>query len=297
MKTKLISMALCALLLTGCTAPVQAEPEPTLRMTVVSASDAFAEMMEAQAGNEILINAADNLEDADGEITLLYMPEAEDVENIAGSGVVMTDDDSILPQNVAAVSIDNDAAVRAAWDALYSYPTHSSPIRLLTLTEGEDGPSREIFQEMLEAGKLQDKGSYIRSINEQTPEEWMTEALGSVAVGLLDTIYAETEELAIAAYDALKAAERNDSVEVICPVMTDKLIELMVEDHWSMGICVGASMKEGAEAMLKLAEVLAGTGEAQSVVLEPMVIYSDDVKALVDSGITDIQDIIGALMG
>ena len=81
MKTKLISMALCALLLTGCTAPVQAEPEPTLRMTVVSASDAFAEMMEAQAGNEILINAADNLEDADGEITLLYMPEAEDVEN------------------------------------------------------------------------------------------------------------------------------------------------------------------------------------------------------------------------
>lgn len=296
---KIISLILAVAVLTGCTAPVQAEPEPTpipMKMTVISASDDFSDMVEAQAGSEVQISAADNAEDADWDVTLLYMPETGKLNEIEGSGVVLTDDPALIPEDVSTVAIDNDAAVQAAWDALYTYPAHSTPIRILTLTESGAGLSREIFDIMLAEGKLQDKGNYIHSQSEQSPEEWVAERLADVPVGLLDTIYADTQELAIAAYNALRAAERNDSVEVICPVLSEALIELMVEDHWSMGVCVGVSMKEGVEAMLELAEELVETGEAKTVSLEPKVVYSDDVKALVDSGVTDIAEIMNAIV-
>lgn len=296
---KMISLALAAMLFAGCGAPVQAEPEPTpppVRMTVISAAEDFADMVAEQAGIEVEINAADNIEDADFDVALLYMPDADEVNSIAGSGVVLTDDPALIPEEISTVTVDNDAAVRAAWDALYTYPTHSTPIRLLALTESGAGLSREMFYTMIAEGKLQDKGSYIASQNEQPPEEWVAQRLADIPVGLLDTIYADTEELAIAAYNALRAAERNDSVEVICPVLSERLIGMMVEDHWSMGVCVGISMKQGAEAMLELAEELVNCGETGSRSLEPTVVYSDDVKALVDSGVSDISEIMDAVL-
>ncbi|MBQ2985130.1 MAG: hypothetical protein IJD61_01775 [Clostridia bacterium] len=300
-KIKIIACLLALAMLSGCTEMVydETEPAPTpmpLRMAVVAATDtdAFSRAVERSAGNEIMISAADNIKDADFDVTLLYMPDPGILSATTGCEVVLTDDADHVPENVSAVAIDNDAAVRAAWDALYTYPSHSTPIRILTLTEGGAGLSREMFETMLTEGKLQDKGNYIGSHSQQEPEEWVSQRLQDIPVGLLDTIYAETEELAIAAYNALRAAERNDSVEVICPVLTDRLIELMVEDHWSMGVCVGVSMEAGVEAMLELAEELVETGETRTVSVEPVVVYSDDVKALVDSGVTDIAEIMSA---
>lgn len=167
---------------------------------------------------------------------------------------------------------------------------------MLALFSDEAGLSKEIFDAMLAEGKLQDKGTYIEGVSEQTAEEWAAEMLENITVGLLDTIYAETEDLAVAAYNALTAAERNDSVEVICPVLSEKLIELMVQDHWSMGVCVGVSLEEGAKTMLELADELMETGKVKIVSLEPKVIYSDDVKEIVDSGIEEIPEILNSLM-
>ncbi|MBQ2984864.1 MAG: hypothetical protein IJD61_00400 [Clostridia bacterium] len=297
-RIKIISLVLAAMLLSGCTQMVYEEPEPTpapVKMTVISASEEFSQAVEENAVTEVIISAADNAEDADFDVALVYMPDAGILNATTGCEVVLTDDPDHVPAHVSTVAIDNDAAVRAAWDALYSYPSHCAPIRILTLTDGGASLSREIFDIMLAEGKLQDKGNYIGSQSQQDPEEWVAEKLAEIPVGLLDTIYADTEELAIAAYNALRAAERNDSVEVICPVLTDKLIELMVEDHWSMGVCVGVSMSAGAAAMLEAAQDLVETGEAKKVSIEPMVIYSDDVKALVDSGITDIAEIMDKL--
>lgn len=297
-KIKIISFILAAMMLSGCAEMVYEEPVPTpapVKMAVISASDDFSAIVEEQADVTVQISAADNAEDADFDVALLYMPDGNILSQTTGCEVVLTDNTANIPDNVSAVAIDNDAAVRAAWDALYNYPTHCAPIRTLVLTEGGAGLSREMFDTMVAEGKLQDKGSYIGSQSEQAAEEWVAEMLADIPVGLLDTIYAETEELAIAAYNALRAAERNDSVEVICPVMTDALIGLMVEDHWSMGVCVGVSMKAGAKAMLDLAEDLMESGETKQVTMEPVVVYSDDVKSLVDSGITDISELTDAL--
>lgn len=129
-----------------------------------------------------------------------------------------------------------------------------------------------------------------------TPEKWTERALAEIPVGLLDTIYAENAELAKAAYAALKAANRNDSVEVICAELTEELVSLMIEDHWLMGACVGVNMNEAAEDMLKLAEQLTATGAVSVINLEIGAICSEDVMELYQSGVTEPAEIIKQLL-
>ncbi len=154
-----------------------------------------------------------------------------------------------------------------AWEALFSYPSHEAPIRVLALLDAPGSPGDCIFQEMVQDGKLQPKGIYYANLPPETPapsespaegetpapEEtpagiptlpldpgtWTAQALDGVTVGLLDSIYAETPQLAMDAYRALRAANRNDAVEVICAGITQEILDAMVEDHFSMGAAAG----------------------------------------------------------
>lgn len=151
-----------------------------------------------------------------------------------------------------------------AWDALFTYPAHEAPIRVLALLDTPGSPGDVIFQEMVQAGKLQPKGVYYDNLppapsgsppegETPAPEEtpagtpalpldpgtWTAQALDGVTVGLLDSIYGETPQLAMEAYRALRAANRNDAVEVICAGITQEILDAMVEDHFSMGAAAG----------------------------------------------------------
>ena len=154
-----------------------------------------------------------------------------------------------------------------AWDALFTYPAHEAPIRVLALLDAPGSPGDCIFQEMVQDGKLQPKGVYYANLPPETPapsgsppegetpapEEtpagtpalpldpgtWTAQALDGVPVGLLDSIYAETHQLAMDAYRALRAANRNDAVEVICAGITQEVLDAMAEDHFSMGAAAG----------------------------------------------------------
>ena len=147
-----------------------------------------------------------------------------------------------------------------AWDALFTYPAHEAPIRVLALLDTPGSPGDVIFQEMVQAGKLQPKGVYYDNLPpapSESPSEgetpmpaetpalpldpgtWTAQALDGVTVGLLDSIYAETPQLAMDAYRALRAANRNDAVEVICAGITQEILDAMVEDHFSMGAAAG----------------------------------------------------------
>lgn len=154
-----------------------------------------------------------------------------------------------------------------AWEALFGYPSHEAPIRVLALLDTPGSPGDVIFQEMVQAGKLQPKGVYYANLPpatpapsgspaegetpapEETPEgtptlpldpgTWTAQALDGVTVGLLDSIYAETPQLAMDAYRALRAANRNDAVEVICAGITQEVLDAMAEDHFSMGAAAG----------------------------------------------------------
>lgn len=150
-----------------------------------------------------------------------------------------------------------------AWDALFTYPAHEAPIRVLALLDAPGSPGDVIFQEMVQAGKLQPKGVYYANLPPATPAPsgspsegetpmpaetpalpldagaWTAQALDGVPVGLLDSIYGETPQLAMEAYRALRAANRNDAVEVICAGITQEILDAMVEDHFSMGAAAG----------------------------------------------------------
>ena len=150
-----------------------------------------------------------------------------------------------------------------AWDALFTYPAHEAPIRVLALLNTPGSPGDVIFQEMVQAGKLQPKGVYYANLPPATPAPsespsegeipmpaetpalpldagaWTAQALDGVPVGLLDSIYGETPQLAMEAYRALRAANRNDAVEVICAGITQEILDAMVEDHFSMGAAAG----------------------------------------------------------
>lgn len=150
-----------------------------------------------------------------------------------------------------------------AWEALFSYPSHEAPIRVLALLDAPGSPGDCIFQEMVQDGKLQPKGVYYANLPPETPAPsespaegetpmpaetpalpldpgaWTAQALDGVTVGLLDSIYAETPQLAMDAYRALRAANRNDAVEVICAGITQEVLDAMAEDHFSMGAAAG----------------------------------------------------------
>ena len=147
-----------------------------------------------------------------------------------------------------------------AWEALFSYPSHEAPIRVLALLDAPGSPGDVIFQEMVQAGKLQPKGVYYDNLPpapSESPSEgeipmpaetptlpldpgtWTAQALDGVTVGLLDSIYGETPQLAMDAYRALRAANRNDAVEVICAGITQEILDAMAEDHFSMGAAAG----------------------------------------------------------
>ncbi len=298
-----------------------------VRYAVMDADDAFAEKIENAASNDFMQTEVpektpeptpEPIADGDVQVTgsdaapeptleeknmaaakqgvlLVFMPEPEEMSAITGPAVILTDEPENLPDNVSVVITDSDAAAEAAWDVLYSFPSHCSPIRTISLFAGRDR-AYELQQELIAAGKLHDKGTYIEGTGMGTPEKWIEEAINAVPVGLLDTIYAESESLAKAAYDALKAAKRNDSVEVICSEVSEDLVALMIEDHWLMGACAGTNLNRAAEEMLRLAAKLTETGETETVALSTEAICSDDVLELYGSGVTEPTEIMNKLL-
>ncbi len=136
--------------------------------------------------------------------------------------------------------IEEDPAQNAqlAWDALFSYPSHEAPVRVLGLFTKAGSPGDALYRQMLTQGKLMKKGVYYAD-GDGEAKAWAAEALAAVPVGLLDSIYAETPALALAAYEALREADRSDSVEVICAGVTEEVLAAMREDHFSMGAAAG----------------------------------------------------------
>lgn len=148
------------------------------------------------------------------------------------------------PTPVPAPVVENPAqTAQMAWDALFEYPTHEAPIRVLALLKRTGSPGDAFYRQMLSEGKLMPKGVCYAD-QEADAAAWVANALKSIPVGLLDSIYAEDTALAMAAYKALREANRNDSVEVICAGITQEVIAAMQEDRFSMGAAAGVYENE-----------------------------------------------------
>ena len=87
------------------------------------------------------------------------------------SGCANSDGASSDPVHQDPEEMTEDPAECAAmaWDALFTYPAHEAPIRVLALLDTPGSPGDVIFQEMVQAGKLQPKGVYYANLPPATP--------------------------------------------------------------------------------------------------------------------------------
>ncbi len=272
--------------------PTPEVTQPPLRIAVLSQSEQFTDGALSGAWDGVEIFEATSIQEVNGaDAALLYMPDIALLDTVTVPNVLYSDAFVVaLDRNL--ISVSQDQVVTAAWQALYEYPTHDAPVRLLTLTEASS-VGEGVYADWLQAGKLMDKGLYTDGI--KGAQSWTEETLDGIVPGLLDTIYAENPEYAKAAYAALKKANRNDSVEVICAGLTPQIMECMIEDHWLMGAAVGYNEHAGGALAADMAQELFEKGSVTKRDFAPQVVHSQDVLALYQSGVTDPYEIINRL--
>lgn len=198
-----------------------------------------------------------------------------------------------LPSDGYGVVYDAAAEAQAALDAMFTYPSHEAPVRIVGLFSTSDG-ALPAYMQMQSDGKLQDKGAWTP----QTPaaaSAWLQETLGGITPGVLDTVFAGDAALAIQAYRVLRGAGRGDAVEVCAAGLSREQITAMGEDHFLMGTATGPNEYGAGMLIVRMAAFLLADEPVENVTLPPFTVYSDDVIALYRAGTTDANDIISQL--
>ncbi len=121
---------------------------------------------------------------------------------------------------------DADAA-ETALSLTLAYPPHEMPVRMIGLFTSADSRAYTVWREAAENGRVFAKAEFFLAepVPEETPvpkktppsptpvptlEERVAELLSGFYPGMIDGIYAETGELAVAAAEALAQLGRND---------------------------------------------------------------------------------------
>ena len=233
---------LCALLLiAGCSTPANMPaqdipaPEPTPepegmqkvfgRDVTLAALGEFPEGMktamlaEAEACG-IPLNFADTAEEAAAaDLAILLDPEEAMLPQFPQKVVISADAD--LAARTDGIFLTQEGTVELAFDALMNYSGHEAPVRVIGIFTDENSPAFAQYNTMIAEGKLQSRGVIFAG---ETCKEELSARLDEIVPGLLDSIYAEEETLALLAYDVLKEAQRGDAVEVIAPVLSDAIL-------------------------------------------------------------------------
>lgn len=183
----------------------------------------------------------------------------------------------------------------AALDAMFTYPSHEAPVRILGLFDDIESEAAKRYLEMETEGKLQNKGVFIQSDGIVT-EDWLAETLSGIGIGVLDTVFAQTPELAQSGFRALRKANRNDAVEICAAGISEEQIKAMQEDHFLMGLALGFDeYGAGMLALRMCAGILAGEKVEKPVKIEPFALYSDEVRTLQKQGVTSPEEVLESL--
>ncbi|MDO5112012.1 MAG: hypothetical protein Q4E65_06885 [Clostridia bacterium] len=313
-----IALLLAALLLgaAGCAAPVAA-PVPTPAPTpepvgmkkifgkdITIACDAdeqswFAQGVTAQAEElgipVVWVKAGETA----GDGMIISAPQASFSTRIPAIYHTANVEDALpIPDGCCGVVYDAAAEVEAALAAMYTYPSHEAPVRVLGMFGEQDGEAHAAYLAMAEAGKLQDKGVFVPSdgvIPEQAGR-WLRDTLSGITPGRLDTVFSDAPALALEGFAVLKEAKRSDAVEICARGLLPAHVQAMIEDHFLMGTAVGENgYGAGKLAVRMLAHLLAGEAVEESYTLLPLCVRSEDVIELYRAGTTEVNDIMMTL--
>ena len=214
-------------------------------------------------------------EAAAADLAILFEPAAGVLDKIPQKVVITYDVD--LGQQANGIFLMREDAMELSFDALMNYSGHEAPVRVIGIFENENSPAFAQYNAMIAEGKLQSRGVFFAGEN---CKEEFSARLDEIVPGLLDSVYAENEELALLAFDTLKEAERNDAVEVIVPVLSDAVLAAMQEEHFLMGAGAGIDFYSvGTLAVRKAISILAGEPMEPST-FAPEILFSETVYTL-----------------
>ena len=227
---------------------------------------------------------------------LVYDENNSYTKSAVPSVVYRANAESAEPQDeIYFILYDKKEETKAALSAMYDYPSHEAPIRILGLFAQEASEGAQLYTQMETEGKLQSKGCYYES-DGYAAETWLQESLSAITVGVLDTVYAETPKLALQGFSALQKAARNDAVEICAAGLSKEQLEAMQEDHFLMGSAVGANEYDAGKLALRMALcALSGENVEKTTLLKPFCLYSDDVFALKRENVTEMAEVLDRL--
>ena len=160
---------------------------------------------------------------------------------------------------------DGAGEAKLALDEAIAYPPHLAPVRIIGLFTSQTSPPYTLWSEQKTAAQVFAKEEFFVDASETVLADWLNEALTRYYPGMLDAIYAETGELAIAAADVLASLGRSD-VEVFSAGsdanVLSKLSPILVYS-------VGANLADAGAKCVTEAEKLFSGEAAKSNILLP----------------------------
>jgi len=215
-----------------------------------------------------------------------YQPEGDTVAIVYLSGEVKTlpqvgfpvyvfaANGQSVPSGMPYLGYDSSGAAKLALDNALSYPPHLAPARMIGLFTSQTSPAYTLWSEQKTAAQVFAKDEFFADAAEAPLADWLNEAFARYYPGMLDAVFAETGELAIAAADALASLGRDD-IEVFSAGSDAKVLGKLSP----ILICaVGANLENAGAMCFVEAERLFSGEQAQSNILLPESFWYADKK-------------------
>jgi len=215
-----------------------------------------------------------------------YQPEGDTVAVVFLSGEVQTlpqvsfpvyafaANGQSAPSGMPYLGYDGSGAAKLALDNALSYPPHLAPVRMIGLFTSQTSPVYTLWSEQKTAAQVFAKDEFFADTTEVPIADWLSEAFARYYPGMLDAVYAETGELAIAAADALASLGRDD-IEVFSAGSDSEVLSKLSP----ILICaVGANLENAGAMSFVEAEKLLSGEPAQSNILLPESFWYADKK-------------------
>lgn len=186
-----------------------------------------------------------------------------------------------VPPQIPALSYRGEKAAELALDSAVAYPPHETPVRLIGLFTSPESSAYALWKAQAASGRVYSKAELFLSLpQEETPEpdsdeptptpeptlaERLTNLFSKLYPGMLDGVFAETGELAVAASDALASLGRDD-LEVFAASTSADAAALLSP---ILVYAAGADYAEAGGLCYSAASVLLEGGFVPETSLEP----------------------------
>ena len=233
-----------------------------------AAADAGVEIEVVAGGIEALSGYA-----PEGDaVGIVYLTDkAETLPNAGFPVYAYAADGQSVSGGVPYLGYDGSSEAQVALSSAIAYPPHLAPVRMIGLFTSQASAAYALYSGEKATGQVFSKEEFFADASDVVLTDWLNEVFSRYYPGMLDAVYAETGELALAAADTLASLGRSD-LEVFCAessaVLRGKLSPILVA-------IVGANEQEAGIRCFAEAKKLLDGGSAQSGILLPeAILYS-----------------------